>query len=125
MSQQVTSAIILSSVPVPGSTFPALSDSVQPTPTQANYQRVHPAPAFSVSAAVDLQLIPAGMTAVKLAYVRVTGGLFTLKVTTADNTDQVVKFDDRFFMACTAKPITSLKLSGTGQVELLLCGDEA
>ena len=101
--------------------IPSLTATVDASATTYG-SRIHP-DNFQANALSDAEQVPAGLL-VKSLYLHVSGQ-FTVKVTTAAHSQQVLSVDDLLVMACQWDPITSLKITGTGAVELLLVGDAA
>ena len=86
-----------------------------------SYTLVNPSP-LKLAAAVDF-VINLGMTSCKMILLRTTATV-TLKVTTALEAEQVVRCGGFLLLkADTTNPITGLKISGTADGEILICGE--
>jgi len=81
---------------------------------------VNPIP-LSLSNVTD-QVVALGMASCKRLYIRCTASL-SFKVTTATETDQIVRCNGLMILGDNTKPITGLKVTGTADGEILACGD--
>lgn len=77
----------------------------------------------SFSSAVNVDIQPTELAKVYVLFIRVINGDLTFKITTAAGTDQIVPCDTAYFRESHIRYITNVTVSGTGDAEIFMSGE--
>jgi hypothetical protein len=110
----------ISAAPSAGTTIPSGTFDF-PFSVPENYALVNPIP-LKVSNAVDLVVALGLPNGAKRLYFRVTAAM-VFKISYAAVVDQAIPCNGLMILGDGTNPITTLKVTGTGEGEILACGD--
>jgi hypothetical protein len=122
MSHLLDLDLAIKTTPLAGATFPVTSLSFAWDAEQVLFPIARDIP-LALIGAVNTDIMPVGMTKVRLLVVKVEGGILTFKITTADGVAQVIPCDTGLLLWSIQHPITALTVSGTGNADVLVAGE--